>query len=74
MLASHTAGCSLCVAWYGPAGARLVKGEAPEEAEARSKLSGMRSDRLAAVAQQQAHERSMPVSAGHPTAAAAACD
>ncbi|KAF6255218.1 hypothetical protein COO60DRAFT_237950 [Scenedesmus sp. NREL 46B-D3] len=42
------------------AGARLVKGEAPEEAEARSKLSGMRSDRLAAVAQQQAHERSMP--------------
>jgi hypothetical protein len=33
--------------------------------EARSKLNSMRNDRLAAVAQQQAHERSMPVSAGH---------
>lgn len=39
---------------------RLAKGEAAEEMETRSKLHSMRNDRLAAVAQQQAHERTMP--------------
>jgi hypothetical protein len=46
-----------------PAEKRLAKGEQPQEAEMRSKLNSMRNDRLAAVAQQQAHERSLPVSA-----------
>jgi hypothetical protein len=41
---------------------RVAKGEEAQEAEMRTKLNSMRNDRLAAVAQQQAHERSMPVS------------
>jgi hypothetical protein len=48
--------CRLCIAEK-----RVAKGEEAQEAEMRTKLNSMRNDRLAAVAQQQAHERSMPV-------------
>jgi hypothetical protein len=53
---------------------RMAKGEQADEMEMRTKLNSMRNDRLAAVAQQQAHERTMPVSADpcHEAAAAAA--